>query len=192
MEKSGFWAPHSATIDWCEANYAVTHYIAEFWNTVSNLVMILLPLYGVYWSWKHSAYAYANSTSSKPLFVVSKNIVWCNIGLVLVGIGSWCFHMTLLYGAQLLDEIPMIFGSAILIYANYDILMQSIEIERGKKWRPKTFIQTFFKSKLAVLSLIAAYCLVFVYVYLFVWKDPIFHEIAYAIMVFVIIGNKCL
>ena len=55
MEEKGFWLPHTATIDWCESNYAVTSYIAEFWNTVSNLVMILFPMYGIYWSWKHSS-----------------------------------------------------------------------------------------------------------------------------------------
>ena len=26
----GFWGKPTATIDWCEANYEVTHYIAEF------------------------------------------------------------------------------------------------------------------------------------------------------------------
>ncbi len=32
MEKdfSGFWGKPTATIDWCEANYEVSHYIAEF------------------------------------------------------------------------------------------------------------------------------------------------------------------
>lgn len=185
----GIWSPHTATIDWCEANYEVTKYIAEFWNTVSNLVMILLPLYGLYWAWTHSEYARRHSSQSRPLFVVPASIILCNLGLVLVGVGSWLFHMTLLYPAQLLDEIPMIFGSAFLIYANYDIIMQSVAIERGKNWRPKNFVQKFLKSKLIVLALIAVYCAAFVYVYLFVWKNPIFHEIAYAIMVFVIIGT---
>ena len=49
-KRVGFWGERTATIDWCEQNYEQTYYIAEFWNTVSNLVMIVLPLYGVYWS----------------------------------------------------------------------------------------------------------------------------------------------
>lgn len=189
MEKRGFWSPHTATIDWCESNYVVTDYIAEFWNTISNLVMILFPLYGVYWSWKHSKYAQKHSTASKPLFSVSKNIVWCHLGLVLVGVGSWLFHMTLLYPAQLLDELPMILGSALLIYANYDILLESFVLENGKNWRPKSGLGKLFSSKNTVLSLLVTYCAFFVYVYLFVWRNPIFHEIAYAIMVIVIIGK---
>jgi len=39
-----------ATLDWCEENYAVMDSIAEFWNTFSNLVMIILGLVGLRWS----------------------------------------------------------------------------------------------------------------------------------------------
>eukprot|EP00931_Biecheleriopsis_adriatica_P109573 TRINITY_DN83831_c0_g1_i1.p1 TRINITY_DN83831_c0_g1~~TRINITY_DN83831_c0_g1_i1.p1 ORF type:complete len:278 (+),score=45.95 TRINITY_DN83831_c0_g1_i1:31-864(+) len=31
----GRWGPHTAPIDWCEENYAVTSTVAEFWNTVT-------------------------------------------------------------------------------------------------------------------------------------------------------------
>lgn len=27
----GYWSPRTASIDWCEANYVVSSYIAEFW-----------------------------------------------------------------------------------------------------------------------------------------------------------------
>jgi dihydroceramidase len=36
--------------------------------------------------------------------------------LALVGFGSFAFHATLLYGAQLADELPMIFGASYGIF----------------------------------------------------------------------------
>merc|ERR1740117_2487317 len=32
---------YSSTIDWCEENHAVTTVMAEFWNTVSSVSMII-------------------------------------------------------------------------------------------------------------------------------------------------------
>ena len=44
-----------------------------------------------------------------------------HILLLIVGLGSWMFHMTLRYEMQLLDELPMIFGSAAQIYIVYEV-----------------------------------------------------------------------
>ncbi|MBZ3884813.1 Alkaline ceramidase 3 [Sciurus carolinensis] len=49
-DREGYWGPTTSTLDWCEENYFVTQYIAEF----------------------------------------------------LVGMGSWCFHMTLQYEMQVM------------------------------------------------------------------------------------------
>ena len=61
-DNPGFWGPATSTIDWCEENYQVgavkrkienktlfqvSWYIAEFWNTVSNLSMIFPAIYGI-------------------------------------------------------------------------------------------------------------------------------------------------
>ncbi|XP_066934248.1 alkaline ceramidase 3-like [Clytia hemisphaerica] len=50
---SGYWGFPSSTMDWCEENYAVTSYVAEFWNTVSNVVFVVPPLLTAYHLWKH-------------------------------------------------------------------------------------------------------------------------------------------
>lgn len=36
--------------------------------------------------------------------------------LSVVGLGSWAFHMTLLYEMQLFDELPMVWGTCVLVY----------------------------------------------------------------------------
>jgi hypothetical protein len=41
--------------------------------------------------------------------------------LLLTGIGSWMFHMTLLYEMQLMDEIPMVWGSAYMVFCLYQV-----------------------------------------------------------------------
>ena len=42
----GFWGPPSATMNWCEEDYVVTPWIAEFWNTLSNLTFVVLVSVG--------------------------------------------------------------------------------------------------------------------------------------------------
>uniref|UniRef100_A0AAY4D880 Alkaline ceramidase n=1 Tax=Denticeps clupeoides TaxID=299321 RepID=A0AAY4D880_9TELE len=83
--RPGYWGTPTSTLDWCEDNYVVSFYVAEFWNTVSNLIMILPPIYGAIKTFKDG---------------LETRYVFAFLGLAAVGIGSWCFHMTLLYEMQ--------------------------------------------------------------------------------------------
>lgn len=95
---NGFWSPHTATLDWCEENYAVTHYIAEFYNTLSSLFFPTLAIYSGYQNHK---------TVRLP------RRFWLSLFILgFVGLGSAFFHGTLKYEMQLVDELPMIYGAS--------------------------------------------------------------------------------
>ncbi|CAF0756747.1 unnamed protein product [Brachionus calyciflorus] len=190
---SGFWGNRTATIDWCENNYEITHYIAEFWNTISNLGLILFPLYGIYWSLQHISYSNKYSTKHKKYFKIPTSLLFCHIGLSLVGIGSWMFHMTLLYPMQLLDELPMIFGTGILIYANYETILSIYNFkkkQRGHGDEKKTNLEKIFSMRPLIMLLITIYCVGVAYIYLYIWKNPVFHEFAFALMTICVISEN--
>lgn len=186
ITKSEFWGTPTATIDWCEANYEVTTYIAEFWNTISNLIMILLPIYGLYWSIKQKR-------NKKKLnnFVIRNSTLAVYFALMMIGSGSWLFHMTLLYPMQLLDELPMIYGFGFGLYALFDILESAYQLENDANGVEK---HTNLPSRLTVFMLIVLYCLFVTFIYVLVWSDPLFHQIAFGIMVamVIVLGYKTL
>lgn len=92
---TGVWGKPTSTIDWCEENYAVTKYVAEWWNTISNLTIILAGIYALGWVTR-----YRHETR----FVVLSYLC------IIVGLGSAAFHGTLLFHFQLFDELPMVYA----------------------------------------------------------------------------------
>ncbi len=90
---SGFWGEVTSSVDWCERNYVVTPYIAEFWNTISNILIFLGGVYGLYRARKSKL-----ETRFYVLFFL----------IAVIGLGSALFHGTLQHNAQQLDETPML------------------------------------------------------------------------------------
>jgi len=88
----GHWGKVTSSIDWCEKNYAVTIYIAEFWNTVSSFHFVLIALWTL-WTYRTS--------ELETRFKVG------NLLLAFTGLGSMLFHGTLKRQTQLADELPM-------------------------------------------------------------------------------------
>src|ERR1700761_6166488 len=89
-------------------------------NSVSNGATVALSLYGA-----------SNAASQGPPlrrqlgFLVSQNILCESVahhiqGLGIVGVGSFAFHASLLYSAQLADELPMIYSSSWSCFALFD------------------------------------------------------------------------
>lgn len=103
----GYWGNHTSTIDWCEANYHHTPYIAEFVNTLTNVPTILAGLYG----------CIATLNSGLP-----KRYALTYLGLSLIGVGSFGFHASLRWEWQLMDELPMIYVVTYAAYLTLDTL----------------------------------------------------------------------
>lgn len=101
----GFWSTFgaAASVDWCEPNYVVTPYIAEFWNTLSSLGIAAFGVAGVV----HCARA---GRRVEPRF-------WGSfVALAVIGLGSAGFHGTLLKYPQATDELPMVWASLLFVY----------------------------------------------------------------------------
>lgn len=101
----GFWSSYgtAASVDWCEPNYVVVSWLAEFWNVCSSAPMLVVGLGALLRA----------SRGGAPL-------AWrfraCFLGLALVGAGSMAFHGSLLQTAQILDELPMVYCALLMAY----------------------------------------------------------------------------
>ncbi|KAJ2079520.1 alkaline ceramidase ydc1 [Coemansia sp. RSA 988] len=89
-----------------EENYAVSDYIAEFWNTLTNITLITMAVLGI---------------CSSVRYGHGKRVTAMYTGLLVVSCGSALFHMTLKYTTQLLDELPMLYTCATALYALIEI-----------------------------------------------------------------------
>jgi len=100
-ETPGYWSPATASVDWCEANYAYTPYIAELWNVVSMIPMLIICIVG-------------NVMAKRYNYGFAFHVIYSLLGLI--AIGSAFFHATLLYSGQVMDELPMIWGTIAGLY----------------------------------------------------------------------------
>mmetsp|Transcript_30026 Transcript_30026/g.69258 ORF Transcript_30026/g.69258 Transcript_30026/m.69258 type:complete len:268 (+) Transcript_30026:531-1334(+) len=97
---TGFWGPdEDVTHAFCGPHYATSQYVAEFFNSVSSLIFVVIGLY-VLDKVRHDAH-------------VRVAAMW----LVLIGVGSTLFHGIMWYWMQLLDEIPMVGFMATIMLA---------------------------------------------------------------------------
>lgn len=143
----GYFGPVTATLDWCESNYQFSYYIAELTNTFSNLFSIFLAIW--------SAVLAANQ-SLPTRYIVGYG------GMALVGVGSFAFHASLLFQAQLADELPMIYVGAMSLWILFDVKTNS-------------------GIHLRVL-LLALFDIIFTWSYM-IYRNPIYHQIVFAIIV---------
>ncbi|KAL2463370.1 Alkaline phytoceramidase (aPHC) [Forsythia ovata] len=103
-EISSFWGPVTSTHEWCEPNYVYSSYIAEFFNTISNVPSIILALIGL-----------VISLSQR----FEKRFSVLHISNMILAIGSMLYHSTLQQLQQQGDETPMVWEMLLYIYILY-------------------------------------------------------------------------
>jgi dihydroceramidase len=113
----GFWGTPTSSIQWCEEDYTHSWFIAEFWNTLSNIPPMIWAAVGLYYA------TYVATKKQQPI-VLRRAYLWP----IVVFAGSTCFHATLTYTGQLLDEIPMIYGT---LYFHY-VIEQVVDAQMKK------------------------------------------------------------
>jgi dihydroceramidase len=155
---AGVWGEPTATLDWCEENYAASPLVAELWNTLSNVWIALPAVYGAVLAWRHRL-----EGRFRAAFVA----------LALVGLGSSVFHMTLQYAGQLLDELPMIYAACISIFCIADY--------------PWSAMRPHWPASAPLLAMLAFYATVVTVVYL-LWTEVLFHQVAYGLLVVLLVG----
>jgi len=97
----GFWSPVSSSIDWCERNYVISWYIAEFWNSMSSFIIFATAVAGI-----------LQAIKRKP----ELRFILFHGSIIFVGLGSVAFHGSLTYMGQLGDELPMVWTMLIWWY----------------------------------------------------------------------------
>ncbi|KAK5779744.1 alkaline dihydroceramidase PWA37_000954 [Arxiozyma heterogenica] len=160
----GYWGPTTSIIDWCEENYVVSPYIAEWSNTISNSMFLLTATYST-WC------AYRNGLEFRFLLI--------GLGFALVGVGSWLFHMTLKYRFQLLDELPMVYATSIPAWSVFCEF-------NWKTWRAKTK-QASKKRQLLFALTVFSFTTILTYMYL-VWHVVLLFQVLYGILTLTVVA----
>ncbi|CAI9112847.1 OLC1v1013344C1 [Oldenlandia corymbosa var. corymbosa] len=101
---SSFWGPVTSTHEWCEPNYVYSSYIAEFFNTISNVPALVLAFIGL---------VIAFTQRFEKRFSV------LHISNMTLAIGSMLYHATLQRMQQQGDETPMVWEMLLYLYILY-------------------------------------------------------------------------
>ncbi|OAA73683.1 alkaline ceramidase family protein [Cordyceps fumosorosea ARSEF 2679] len=90
---SGAWSPPTSRANFCEEDYALTFYLAEFINSLTNVAYVYYALQYMY------------GPGSRGL--LRPNVDFMSSTLFVLGIGSFLFHASLRQALEFVDELSM-------------------------------------------------------------------------------------
>ncbi|OTA55105.1 hypothetical protein K449DRAFT_337959 [Hypoxylon sp. EC38] len=91
---NGAWSPPTSRANFCEEDYALTFFLAEFINSISNIAYVYLAL------------RYMRGAGNRGIF--APRLDFMSISLLGLGIGSFLFHASLRYSLEFADEFSML------------------------------------------------------------------------------------
>ncbi|XP_036409609.1 alkaline ceramidase 1-like [Megalops cyprinoides] len=115
---AGVFSYESSEVDWCEDNYRHSETVAEYFNTMSNIIFFVVSPIMLY-----LLHPYARERS------LAVHLVW--VMMIFVGLFSMYFHMTLSLVGQFLDELAILW----LIAIGYSL------------WFPRRHFPSFVKDR---------------------------------------------
>ncbi|CAP60242.1 uncharacterized protein PODANS_1_5540 [Podospora anserina S mat+] len=163
----GVWSPPTMRISFCEEDYAVSRYFAEFISTLTNLAYVYYAL------------VYMYGPGSKGLF--SPRYDFMSISLLVLGIGSFAFHATLRQSMQFADELAML---GLVWSLLQGVLATGTKRDRILNWSMAVgfpLFSAFYISNGKIIYHASAFGLALVLItirghYLFLWRNPPFPE----------------
>ncbi|KAJ6786806.1 hypothetical protein PWT90_03857 [Aphanocladium album] len=90
---SGAWSPPTSRANFCEEDYVLTFYLAEFINSLTNIAYVYYALQYMY------------GPGSRGL--LKPNVDFMSVALLVLGIGSFLFHASLRQTLEFADELSM-------------------------------------------------------------------------------------
>ncbi|KAJ4011223.1 hypothetical protein NW752_007240 [Fusarium irregulare] len=168
---SGVWSPPTSRANFCEEDYAITFYLAEFINALTNVTYVYLALRSMY----------GPRSRSRGLFDPKWDFM--SISLMVLGFGSFLFHATLRQTLEFVDELSMMLLSwsmlrSLLILRQSPTNIRYISIVLAIFFISfSVFYVIFSKIIYQVIAFWVSLILVGVRVrYLFNWAKPGFSE----------------
>ncbi|RSL68393.1 hypothetical protein CEP54_002824 [Fusarium duplospermum] len=92
---SGAWSPITSRANFCEEDYVITLYLAEFVNALTNVTYVYFAL----------RYMYGGSGRRG---ILPARWDFMSVALLLLGIGSFLFHASLRQTLEFVDELSML------------------------------------------------------------------------------------